>query len=212
VHGADILILAVKPFAAKDVVVEVRDLIDYSRQILLSVVAGVSCDDFDEYLFGDKPGKSKPNPILFRVMPNIAISIGESMTFISPRNANSAQKKLAESMFNEMGQTMVVPESLLAAAMAVGSCGIAYVMRYVRASISGAVEAGFSADDAYKIVLQTMKGAIKLLMENGQHPEVEIDRVVTPGGFTIRGLNAMEANGFSSAVVAGIRESYKNSK
>jgi pyrroline-5-carboxylate reductase len=157
-------------------------------------------------------GREKVEHVHFRVMPNIAIEIGESMTFIATRNANDAQIKLAEAIFGEMGRTMIVPERLLGAAMAVGSCGIAYVMRYVRAAMLGAIEAGFSAADAHTIVLQTVKGAIKLLVENGEHPETEIDRVITPGGYTIKGLNAMEDKGFSASIITGIRESYMNSK
>jgi pyrroline-5-carboxylate reductase len=209
VSGTDIFILAVKPHAIREVNAQCRDLLDFGKHIFFSVVAGITFEDMDDIMFG-YPQQSQD--VHFRVMPNIAISIGESMTFISSRNANAAQIKLAEAIFGEMGKTMVVPERLMPAGMAVGSCGIAYAMRYVRAAMSGALEAGFSASEAHTIVLQTMKGAIDLLLENGEHPEVEIDRVITPGGFTIRGLNAMEERGFSNAIIAGIRESYKNSK
>ncbi len=212
VQSADIMILAVKPHSVANVIAEGRDWVDFDRQILFSAVAGISFDDMDKMLTEGRDNAEKLDFVHFRIMVNIAIAIGESMTFIASRNANAAQIKLAETIFSEMGQTMVVPERLLGAAMAVGSCGIAYIMRYVRAAMNGAIEAGFSAPEAHTIVLQTVKGAIKLLYENGQHPEVEIDRVITPGGFTIRGLNAMEENGFSSSIIAGIRESYKSGK
>jgi pyrroline-5-carboxylate reductase len=209
---ADVLILAVKPYHAQSVIESMRDLFDFDRQIFMTVVAGLTFEELDEYMFGGRENREKLAPVHFRIMPNTAISIGQSMTFIASRNANAAQIRLAETMFGEMGKTMVIPESLMPGAMAVGSCGIAYVMRYLRASMNGAVEAGFSAQESRDIVLQTMKGAINLLLDGGQHPEAEIDRVTSPGGYTIRGLNAMEANGFSSAVVAGIRESYKKVK
>ncbi len=210
--GADFIILAVKGHAVQTVLEEGYGVIDPTRQLLFSVVAGMSIDSFEEMIARVRKDDNRPMPIHFRVMPNIAISIGESMTFIASKGANAAQIKLAEQIFGEMGQTMVIPERLMPAAMAVGSCGTAYAMRYVRAAMNGALEAGFSAADAHTIVLQTIKGAIGLLMENGEHPEVEIDRVITPGGYTIRGLNAMEEHGFSNAIIAGIRESYKNSK
>ncbi len=210
--GADIVILAVKPHAIKTAIEQGYGLIDPSKHIFFSVVAGVSMEELETIMLAGHKNADNIKHIHFRIMPNIAISIGESMTFIASRNASAAQIKLAEAIFGEMGQTMVIPERLMPAAMAVASCGIAYAMRYVRAAINGAIEAGFSAAEAHTIVLQTLKGAIDLLSENGQHPEVEIDRVVTPGGFTIRGLNAMEERGFSSSIIAGIRESYKNSK
>ncbi len=209
---ADLIILAVKSHAVRSVIEQGYGQVDPARQIFFSVVAGMSIEELEIIMRAGHKNPETVEHIHFRVMPNIAISLGESMTFISSRGANAAQIKLAEAVFGEMGQTMVIPESMMAAATAVGSCGIAYAMRYVRAAINGALEAGFTAVAARQVVLQTMKGAIELLMENGEHPEVEIDRVITPGGYTIRGLNAMEEKGFSSAIVAGIRESYKNSK
>lgn len=209
IAGADILILAVKPHIVEDAIAEFRDLIDYRHQILFSVVAGVTFDQLNHYLF---QGVKNIKPIQFRVIPNTAVSIGESMTFIAEQNATMAQIKLAETLFGEMGRTMIVPEKLLPGATAMASCGIAYAMRYVRAAMEGGIEVGFGAVESREIVLQTIKGAIDLLIESGNHPEVEIDRVTTPGGYTIRGLNAMEENGFSNAVIAGIRESCKNNK
>lgn len=210
IQGADILILAVKGPAVAEVIAAGRDYVDFNRQILFSAVADVTFADMDEMFFaGREDNKKRIDFVHFRVMPNISIAINESMTFISSRSANAAQIKLAETIFGEMGQTMVVPENMLGPAMAVSSCGIAFVMRGVRAAMNGTIEAGFSAEDAHSIVLQTMKGAVRLLVENNQHPEVEIDRVITPGGFTIRGLNAMEEHGFSNSIIAGIRESYR---
>lgn len=214
IPGADIIILAVKPDLAQETIAEFRSLIDYRRQIIFSGIGGVSFTDLCRYLFEefDCSKGYKPECILFRIITNISISIRESMTFISTRNANAAQIKLAEAIFGEMGQTMFVPESLLSAGMAVSSCGIAYAMRFVRAMMAGAIELGFNAAEARDIVLHTVKGATNLLIDNGQHPEVEIDRVATRGGYTIKGLNAMEERGFSSSVVAGIRESCKNAR
>jgi pyrroline-5-carboxylate reductase len=209
IPGTDIFILAVKPQAVPAINKECRDLLDFDKHIFFSVAAGITFEDMDRMMFGHSDPARIGQDVHFRVMPNIAIEIGESMTFISSRNANAAQIKLAEAIFGEMGRTMVIPENLMPAATAVGSCGIAYAMRYVSAAMNGAIEAGFNATDALSIILQTMKGAIDLLTETGQHPEVEINHVLTPGGYTIRGLNSMEEKGFSNAIIAGIRESYQ---
>jgi pyrroline-5-carboxylate reductase len=80
-------------------------------------------------------------------------------------------------------------------------------MRYVRAASEGGVELGFKAADAQRIVMQTMKGAVELLQASGMHPEAAIDLVTTPGGVTIRGLNAMEEAGFTHAVIHGLKAS-----
>ena len=83
-------------------------------------------------------------------------------------------------------------------------------MRYIRASVEGGVEIGFKAKDAEQIVLQTVKGAVELLQATGEHPEAAIDKVTTPGGVTIRGLNEMEHAGFTSAVVRGLKAGLKS--
>ncbi len=211
IEGADILVLAVKPDVALEVIEKGRPYFKYDHQIFCSAVGGMSFAELDEAMFAgmDYPEGKLPTPVHFRVMTNLAIAMGEGMIFLASRNANAAQVKLSEALFGEMGQTMVVPEKMLEAAMAVSSCGIAYAMRYVRAAMSGAIEAGFRSDDALAIVLQTIRGAI-MLLENGEHPEVEIDKVATRGGFTIRGLNAMEERGFSASVIAGIQASRHN--
>mgnify|MGYP000248763056 FL=1 len=112
-------------------------------------------------------------------------------------------------MFKEMGDAMLVEERLMDAGMALASCGIAYVMRYIRAATEGGVELGFYAKDAQRVIMQTMKGAVDLLTAGGLHPEMEIDKVTTPGGLTIRGLNAMEEAGFTQSVIKGLRASVK---
>ena len=93
----------------------------------------------------------------------------------------------------------------MAAGTALASCGIAFAFRYIRAAMEGGIELGFRPDQARDIVLQTFKGASVLLQTNGNHPEKEIDKVSTPGGLTIKGLNEMEHNNFTSAVVKGLK-------
>lgn len=140
-----------------------------------------------------------------RIMPNTAVRLGESMTFVcmDPDTPDSARAMLVDAM-DQLGTVAVVPESLFGAATALCSCGIAYALRYVRASVEGAVQMGFAPEDATRYVAATLRGAAALLGQEGAHPESEIDRVTTPGGTTIRGLNAMEAAGFTSAVIAGL--------
>jgi pyrroline-5-carboxylate reductase len=144
-------------------------------------------------------------PALFLVIPNIAIAQMESMTFMVPVGANEKQTTTIKEVFDEMGKTLITDEKHLAAGTTLASCGIAYAMRYIRAASEGGVELGFKADDAKKIVMQTMEGAVSLLEASGLHPEAAIDLVTTPGGVTIKGLNEMEHAGFTSAVIRGLK-------
>lgn len=198
--GADIVVIAVKPWLIDSVAEGLKPALT-GNQIIVSVVAGVPFSHLRE-LFGT----SAP---LFRVIPNTAISIGESMTVVASDGANAKESAEVTDIFSRLGETLVVEERLMDAAMALGSCGTAYALRYVRAAMEAGVELGLYPAQAEKIVAQTVKGAASLLLANGTHPEEEIDKVTTPGGFTIKGLNRMEACGFSNAVIEGLKASVK---
>ena len=150
-------------------------------------------------------GKKIP---LFRAMPNTAIAIRESMTCLSYNNATPAQSEYVKNLFNQLGKTVFIDEKLMDAATVLGACGTAYAMRYIRANIQGGIEIGFSSTTAALIAAQTVKGAAELLLQKGSHPEQEIDKVTTPKGCTIAGLNEMEHQGFSSSLIKGIATSY----
>lgn len=203
-EGADIVVIAVKPWLVEQVVNELKPVLNYTRQTVITVAAGISGSQFTAWL-----KKDDAVPQTFIVIPNTAIAVLASMTFIVPVNATADTTTTIKTLFDNVGQTMVTDERHLSAGMTLASCGIAYAMRYVRAAAEGGVELGFKADMAKDIVLQTMKGAVELLQANGNHPEAEIDKVCTPGGLTIRGLNEMEHAGFTSAVIRGLKAAAK---
>jgi len=142
------------------------------------------------------------------MIPNTAIDVMESFSCLSSWNATQDQEEQMVKIFDELGKAMLVPESQLNAFMALSSCGIAYAFRYIRAATEGGVELGIYPNVAKEVVLQTLKGAVALLEATGNHPEVEIDKVTTAGGITIKGLNEMEHAGFTSAVIRGLKASH----
>ena len=201
----DMIVLAVKPWLVKDTIWDIKFKLDYSRQIVVSIAAGVTIDEMNESL--KKVSESFEIPTLFRMIPNTAIAVGESMSLISSKNATPEQQNLLMKIFNEMGKAVIIDESKLANALALTSCGIAYFFRHVRATMQAGVEMGFYPKEAQDLIVHTMKGAAELLLQTGANPEEEIDKVTTPGGLTIRGLNEMEANGFSNAIIKGLKVS-----
>lgn len=200
VVGADFITLVVKPWLIEQVINEIKTELDYDRQMILNMAASTTFGQLHEWLLKD--GKLPP---VFQIGPNIAIAHRQSMTFIAA-DAN-AQDQLAtvESIFSDLGNVLVTDEQHMAAGSALAGCGIAYALRYIRAASEGGVELGFKADEAKHIVMQTMKGAVTLLEANDTNPESEVDKVTTPGGLTIRGLNEMEHAGFTSAVIRGLK-------
>lgn len=201
VAGADVIMVVVKPWIVETVLRQIAPAVDCNSQMLVVIAAGVSSAD----VLGWAANAAGEVPAVFLAIPNIAIAELCSMTFVVPVNASEAQTGQVCGVFNAVGTTIVTEERLLAAGTTLASCGIAYAMRYVRAATEGGVELGFRATDARDIVLQTVRGAVELLQANGNHPEAEIDKVTTPGGVTIRGLNEMEHAGFTSAVIRGLK-------
>lgn len=203
--AADIVVLAVKPWKVTEVLNEIKPHLDYTRQGVASMVGGLGIAQLSKWL--DKGCGELPATYL--IIPNTAIATMSSMTFIASARSTTAQDEFLLRVFNELGEAMLIDESLMPAATSLASCGIAYALRYIRAAMEGGVELGFRADDAKRIVMQTMRGAADILAANNSHPEIEIDRVTTPGGLTIKGLNAMEAAGFTNSVIEGLRASTK---
>jgi pyrroline-5-carboxylate reductase len=200
VKKSEVIILAVKPFQVADVLNGIKKELD-GNKLLISVVTGVTISEMDSIV--------KKNIPYFRAMPNTAIAIQESMTCVCSHNAVVAGIKYVNELFSKLGKVVTIDEKLMEAATILGACGTAYAMRYIRANIQGGIEIGFDAATASLIAAQTVKGAAELLLQKGTHPEQEIDKVTTPKGCTIAGLNEMEHQGFSSSLIRGIVASYK---
>ena len=206
VQSADIIVLAVKPWLMADVIDEIRLVIDLKRQVIVSVAAGITLNEL-VHLLVPVNEHHEISPILFRVVPNTAAEVLESITFIASQGATEQQSNTIQHLFSSIGYAMVIDERLIPAATSLASCGIAFAMRYMRAAMEGGVELGFRPDEAARIVEHTVKGAATLLLHSGMHPEAAIDQVTTAGGITIKGLNAMERAGFTNAVIEGLKAS-----
>lgn len=206
VKGAHIVFLAVKPYQIEEVVNEIFPALSPDA-LLISLATGISNNTLLTLT-----GKKHP---VFRAMPNTAIAIGESMTCLSAMNATPEQENEVSQLFEKMGTALYIPEELMSSATVLASCGIAYALRFIRAATQGGVEIGFGSELALKIAAQTVKGAAQLIIEGKSHPEAEIDKVTTPRGITISGLNEMEHQGFSSSLIKGLITSFnkiENSK
>ncbi len=200
VKEASIVILTVRPGQVRDLLQEIAPVLEASRHTLVSVVTNFSIAETEVFT-----GKEMP---IIRAMPNTAIEVLESMTGLA---ANApARNKLddVQALFEMVGRTYIIEERLMAAATILNACGIAYFLRVIRAISQGGTQIGFHAPEAQMIAAQVAKGSAVLLLDSGIHPEEEIDKVTTPRGVTIAGLNEMEHHGLSSALIKGILASF----
>lgn len=196
-NGADMVILAVKPWLIEPVV---KELPIEADTLVVSVAAGIACGQLAECI-------GNLHQPVFRLIPNTAISEMQSMTLITGYNTTDEQRKLLLDIFSEMGMALWLPEEKMAAATAMTSCGIAYALKYIQAVMQAGIELGIYPQDGMRMVAQSVKGAAELILNNDTHPSVEIDKVCTPGGITIRGINELEHGGFTSTVIKAIKAS-----
>jgi pyrroline-5-carboxylate reductase len=201
VKESEVIILAIKPYNYAEILDEIKDVLDPAKHIIVSVITGIWIEQLQKAI-------GKPVPVI-RAMPNTAIAIQQSMTCLAHAGASPSQMNYIQELFDQLGLTVIIDEKLMDAATVLGACGTAYAMRYIRANIQGGIEIGFDAETASLVAAQTVKGAADLLLQKGTHPEQEIDKVTTPKGCTIAGLNEMEHQGFSSSLIRGLMTSYK---
>lgn len=195
VAESGIVILAVTPQHLDEVIESIREVVS-SKHILISLIPGISILKLKEMI-------GRPVAVV-RAMPNTAIAIGESMTCLCADTKDTNALAETKKIFYTVGATIEIPEELMNPATALCACGTAFFLRAIRAASQGGIEIGFHAEDALLMAAQTAKGAAAILLHEKKHPEREIDKVTTPQGITIAGLNQMEHNGFSSSMIKGI--------
>lgn len=201
VRFSDVIIIAVQPNQLQGILEEIKELVNLKRHTIISVVTGRKIQDIEKSLGSEIA--------IIRGMPNTAISVGKSMTCLSANQKGKEKIELAKTIFNSLGKTLCIEEKLMQSSTVICASGIAFWMRLIRATAQGAVQLGFHAEEAQELAMQTCLGAASLLIQSGNHPEQEIDKVTTPSGCTIEGLNEMEHQGLSSSIIKGLVTSFE---
>jgi pyrroline-5-carboxylate reductase len=198
--NANYVVFSVQPRQANKLLTGIKNTLNSKQHIIISVISALNISDIEEIIGNDFK--------IVRIMPNTAIAICESMTCVTSKDTSSEYFIEIKTILDKMGQTLIIDEKLMTAATVLGACGTAFFLRFIRAASQGGIQVGFHAEEAQLIAAQVAKGAAALLLQQGNHPEQEIDKVTTPMGLTIKGLNEMEHHGLSSAVIKGIVHSF----
>ena len=199
IQQSDILIFAVQPAHFENILKEIKPFLT-NKHVIISTITGFSIRRIEEVIGSEA--------FIIRAMPNTAIAVGKSMTCLCSNELGKQRIKIAEAIFNRLGHSMTIPEAQMQAATVVCASGIAFWMRLIRATTQAAIQLGFDAKEAQELAMFTCDGAANLLIANGNHPEEEIDKVTTPKGCTIEGLNEMEHKGLSSSLIQGMVASF----
>ena len=201
---ADIVMLCVKPYTIGKVLDEILPVLR-EDQMLISIAAGVTIDSILQ-----RTGKNNP---IVRAMPNIASTVDEGATAVSFGHfVTEEQQRIAISIFEAVGEVVVVEESQLDAVTGLSGSGPAYIYMVIEALIDGGVKMGLPRDVATKLAVQTVLGSAKLVKESNLHPAILRDQVTTPGGTAINAVHELESHGLRSMLINAVATATMRSK
>ena len=207
VQQADIILLSCKPHGFKTILGEegMRDAL--KGKIIVSILAGVTQQQIEEFLYPEGASKVDDACRVVRVMPNTASFVGESMSVIQTSDPplSDTQQKLVEFIFGSIGRVVSLPPAQMDISTALCGSGPAFFALILEAAADGAVAMGLPRAEAQMMAAQTMRGTTGLVL-NGEHPAVLKDKVSTPGGCTIGGLMSLEEDGVRGCITKAIRE------
>lgn len=197
VNDSDIIFMAVKPIAFSSTIDQIKDFLNNTDKIIVSMAAGISTDSIVTMLGFEFP--------VIRIMPNVNAQIMLSTTAVCKNNAaKDSDKENIIDLFNSIGNAFDVAESQFAVFSAIASCSPAYVYMFIDALAKGAVKMGMNKKQALNIAASAVSGSAELVLKTGIHPAELTDMVCSPGGTTIEGVTTLDECGFTSAVTKAV--------
>lgn len=202
---AEVVLLAVKPQTMEAVLEDMASAL--TGKLVISIAAGVSLQRLNRR-WADRPG-----PRFIRVMPNAPALVREGLSALAGGpGATEADMDVARALFQAVGRVVVVEERLMDAVTGLSGSGPAYAFMVIEALADGGVKAGLPRPVAALLAAQTVLGAARMVLETGEHPAGLKDRVASPGGTTIAGLQELERGGLRACLIAAVEAAAQRSK
>ncbi len=202
IDTSDLIMIAVKPKDAKEVLKKLRET---KNKIILSIMAGVSIFDIEEEIGGDKK--------IVRVMPNLGVAVGSGVMAITDNGKlTEEERNKIEEILITCGSLYRIEEPMFDSFTALAGSGPAFVFEFIDGLALAGVREGFNYEQALKIVIDTLIGSAKLLKELGGNPNEWITRVSSPGGTTIEGIKFLEEKGFKGILMGCIEKTTEKAK
>ncbi len=196
VRQCDIVVLAIKPQIAAEVLEEIADSWDDSK-LMVSILAGVTCATIEKHF----PG----HPRVVRVMPNTPALVGEgASTICRGRQASSEDLQTVRELLESVGIVQLIDERQMDAATGLSGSGPAYIYTVIEALADGGVREGLRRDVAHALAVQTVVGAALMVRETREHPAILRDQVCSPGGTAITGVSSLERNGLRTTLMEAV--------
>lgn len=204
VEVSEILLLCVKPQTLPSVLQSIKPVVR-PEHLVISIVAGVRIE-YIQQMLGIKLG-------IVRTMPNIAATVDEGAAALAfGEHVTSEQQKIAKSIFEAVGEAVIVSEDQLDAVTGLSGSGPAYIYMVIEALIDGGVKMGLSRDISTKLAIQTVLGSAKLAKTSRLHPAILRDQVTTPGGTTINAIHELESHGIRAMLINAVVTATERSK
>lgn len=204
VHGADVVMLCVKPQVMSAVLAQVGSQVPPGA-LVISVAAGIPTSAMEHHL--------PPGARVVRSMPNTGAIVRQSATAIAGgSNATEADLDAAKAVFDSVGRTVVVDEVHLDAVTGLSGSGPAYMFLVIDAMADAGVKVGLSRDVAMELAAQTVLGSAQLLLQTGEHPGRLKDQVTSPGGTAIAGIATLEAGGLRTTLINAVETATRRAR
>lgn len=204
-NECDFIFLGVKPQMMEDTINEIKDDLNKREDqfILVTMAAGITIKTIKKYA-GDFP--------VIRIMPNLAVSVGEGMILYCSENVTKEKKNDFTNLMKYSGKLLEINESLMDAGCAVSGSSPAFTFMFIDALTKGAIKCGLSEKDSIFLACQTVYGAAKLLMESDKTAEELTKNVCSPGGTTIEGVKSLNINNFEDIATEAVLKAYERAK
>ncbi|MBQ3432120.1 MAG: pyrroline-5-carboxylate reductase [Clostridia bacterium] len=199
----DIILLAVKPQKFPEVLPEIAPLLS-NQSLIISIAAGKTIEYIESYIGSKK---------IVRIMPNLNATIGQSVSALCANSyCDASDTEHAKRIFESIGTVVCLEEKDFSAFSAVACCSPAFTFMYIDALAKAGIKCGLEEETAYRAAIVSVKGSAAMLSASDDTAEVLVDRVCSPGGTTIEGVNALRADAFEKTVHKAVIASYLKDK
>lgn len=197
----DVVVLCTKPQVFSSLLPEISDELSENKPLVVSIAAGKTTEYISSFLSYDAP--------VARIFPNLNAEVGESVSAYTG-NSFVTEKQLAKvgEICSSYGEAKMMDESLFSVFGVLGGCVPAYAFMFIGALAKAGVADGLDEETARDVAIQAVLGSAKLLKECGGDIEDWVNKVCSPGGTTIQGVNSLRESDIDSVVKTAFHKSY----
>ncbi len=201
-NKTNVILIATKPFVVNDVLNEIKK--NYNNQLVMSILAGVKIEKYEQILNNAK---------IIRIMPNTPALVNEGMSAVcAGKNVDENEYNFAFEFMKNCGKVIKTNEDKIDAITALSGSGPAFYFKIIELMAKAGIELGLNNDEALLLSTQTALGSAKMIFENDYNISQLIQNVTTPGGCTEVGNNVLNDSNIDKILSKTISDTAKKAK